>query len=279
MIIRVQRAKNRFLAALAVTACLVAFGIACNGSPTEPAFPTPDPHALVPPPGPSIGAPDLSVWIPDGWRAPINFDEDSLEIMVAWANRGTAMAEDYSILLTSDGRLVHRWQKPFLAPGSERVEVLSLNDVPELYMLVQGLHELELVLDPDEVVPELDRRNNTFSLTRDFHFQLPDLKPSPPANAGWDGPVVVGGYDLVYGEVVGAAERGHFLAFGVSYEGAERAQAWPQQHSIEMNGYQIDQWEFFYDLDDVSWPEDVKVPIWEVAVGAGLYCWETSDSR
>ena len=133
MIIRFQGTKSRLFAVLAATACLTVFGVACNGQPTEPAFPTPDSHALIPPPGPSTGAPDLSVWIPDGWRAPINFDEDSLEVMVAWANRGSAMAEDYSIILTSDGQLVHRWDKPLLAPGSERVEVLSLNDLPDLH--------------------------------------------------------------------------------------------------------------------------------------------------
>lgn len=273
MIIRILGTRNPLFAALAATVLSIAFGIACNGQPTEPAepaFPTPDPHALIPPPGPSTGAPDLSVWIPDGWRAPINFDEDSLEVMVAWANRGSAMAEDYAIVLTSDGQLVHRWDKPLLMPGSERVEVLSLNDVPDLYMLVQGQHRLELVLDPDGVVPELDRRNNSFSLTRDFRFQLPDLRPSPPASADWGGPVVIGGFDLVYGREVGAAERGYHLAFGVAYEGAERAQAWPQQHSINVNEYQINQWEFSYDLDPVPGPEDVQVhalPIWKVAVG------------
>jgi hypothetical protein len=172
--------------------------------------------------------------------------------------------------LTSDGQLVHRWNKPLLMPGSERFEVLSLNDVPDLYMLIQGRHRLELVLDPDGVVPELDRGNNTFSLTRDFRFQLPDLRPGPPENASWDGPVVIGGFDVVYGRDVGAAERGYYLAFGVTYEGAERAQAWPQQHSINVNDYQINQWEFFYDLDPVPGPEDVQVhalPIWKVAVG------------
>lgn len=270
MEIRIRQRNLRTFAAVAVTVCLVAFGVACDGPSPGPGFLTPDPQASIPSPEVAQGIADLSVWVPDGWRSPINFDEGSLEIMVAWANRGTAMAEDYSVVLTSDGQLVHQWDKPLLAPGSERVEILSLNDLPDLYQLVQGRHRLELILDPNESVPELDRQNNTFSLTREFRFRLPDLWPSSPRGANWQGPVVFGGSDVIYGQDVGAAERGYYLAFGVAYKGAERAQAWPQQHSIEVNDYRINQWEFFYDLDSAPSPGDVQVhavPIWKVAVG------------
>ena len=157
-----------------------------------------------------------------------------------------------------------------LGPGSESIEVLSLNDVPGLYLLLQGQHNLELVLDPDGSVPEVDRGNNSFALERDFNFQLPDLRPGAPADSNWPGPVVIGGSNVVYGREDDAAERGYYLAYGVTYHGDERAQAWPQQHSIEMNEYQINQWEFYYDLDPLSGPDDVQVhalPIWKVAVG------------
>lgn len=107
----------RHLAVFATGVFLMALMIGCNGQPTEPKFPTPGPHALIPSPGPVTGAADLSVWIPDGWRAPIDYDETTLEIKVAWANRGTAMAEDYAIVLTSDGKPVFRWEKPLLAPA------------------------------------------------------------------------------------------------------------------------------------------------------------------
>jgi hypothetical protein len=270
MIIRNFERDLRYLAALAVGAFLLASIAGCNGQTPEPRFPTPDPHALIPSPGPFIGTADLSVWVPEGWRAPINYDEATLEISVAWANRGTAMAEDYAIVLTSDGEVVFRWEKPLLAPGSERVEVLSLNEIPSLYRQVQGRHELGLVLDPDGSVPETDRSNNSFALTREFKFQLPDLRPGAPEDSSWPGPVVIGGSDLVYGRADGAAERGYYLAYGVTYHGDERAQAWPQQHSVEMNEYQINQWEFFYDTDPLSEPDDVQVhalPIWKVAVG------------
>ena len=157
-----------------------------------------------------------------------------------------------------------------LGPGSESIEVLSLNDVPGLYLLLQGQHNLELVLDPDGSVPEVDRGNNSFDLERDFNFQLPDLRPGAPADSNWPGPVVIGGSNVVYGREDDAAERGYYLAYGVTYHGDERAQAWPQQHSIEMNEYQINQWEFYYDLDPLSGPDDVQVhalPIWKVTVG------------
>ena len=52
-------------------------------------------------------------------------------------------------------------------PCSERVEVLSLNDLPELCGLVQGRHRLELILDPKRSVRKFDRDNNSFSLARD----------------------------------------------------------------------------------------------------------------
>jgi len=157
-----------------------------------------------------------------------------------------------------------------LGPGSESIEVLSLNDVPGLYLLLQGQHNLELVLDPDGSVPEVDRGNNSFALERDFNFQLLDLRPDAPADSNWPGPVVIGGSNVVYGREDDAAERGYCLAYGVTYHGDERAQAWPQQHSIEMNEYQINQWVFYYDLDPLSGPDDVQVhalPIWKVAVG------------
>ena len=157
-----------------------------------------------------------------------------------------------------------------LGPGSESIEVLSLNDVPGLYLLLQGQHNLELVLDPDGSVPEVDRGNNSFALERDFNFQLLDLRPDAPADSNWPGPVVIGGSNMVYGREDDAAERGYCLAYGVTYHGDERAQAWPQQHSIEMNEYQINQWVFYYDLDPLSGPDDVQVhalPIWKVTVG------------
>ena len=157
-----------------------------------------------------------------------------------------------------------------LGPGSESIEVLSLNDVPGLYLLLQGQHNLELVLDPDGSVPEVDRGNNSFDLERDFNFQLPDLRPGAPADSNWPGPVVIGGSNVVYGREDDAAERGYYLAYGVTYHGDERAQAWPQQHSIEMNEYQINQWVFYYDLDPLSGPDDVQVhalPIWKLTVG------------
>ncbi|MCI0847039.1 MAG: hypothetical protein J4N86_00810 [Chloroflexi bacterium] len=268
--LRFRGSGIRLFAALAATAWLLASAAGCQGISPEPEFPTPDPHALIPPPQLVTGTADLSVWVPDGWTAPIVFDEASLEISVAWANRGSAMAENYSIVLTSDGNLVYRWDKPLLAPGSERVEVISLNDFPDLYLLVQGRHELELIIDPDAVVPELDRENNSFSLTREFNFQLPDLRPGPPAAANWPGPVVIGDSGLVYGRFDGGADRGYYLAFGVAFHGDGKAQAWPQQHSIEMNDYQINQWEFYYDLDSALSLGDVQVhavPIWKVAVG------------
>jgi len=51
----------RHLAVFATGVFLMALMIGCNGQPTEPKFPTPGPHALIPSPGPVTGAADLSV--------------------------------------------------------------------------------------------------------------------------------------------------------------------------------------------------------------------------
>lgn len=158
---------NRLFPVISAAAFLVVFGVACGSQTPEPKFPTPDAHALITPAAFNTGTADLSVWVPDGWSAPINYDEVSLELMITSANRGTTMAEDYSIVFTSDGEFVYRWGKPLLMSGSERVEVLSLNDLPELYGLVQGRHRLELILDPKRSVRKFDRDNNSFSLARD----------------------------------------------------------------------------------------------------------------
>ena len=243
-------------AAMAIAVCLAAFGAGCRQVSTETRT------------GTGTGNPDLAVWVPDGWTAPIKIDEVSLEVSVAWANRGSAMAEDYSIVLTADGEVVYRWDKPVLAPGSERVEVIRLNDLHDPYLFVQGRHKLELILDPDTVVPELDRENNSFSLVREFHFQLPDLRPS--ALKGWEGPVVIGDSGLIYGRHDAGPDRGYYLAFGVAYHGVARDQSRPQHHSIVVNDYQVKQWEFLSEPDSMLSPTDLQiqaVPIWKLTVG------------
>jgi len=251
---RSQRRSIRLLTALAAAVWLAASSAGC-----QPVSPESE-----------AGTADLSVWVPDGWRAPIKFDEVSLEISVAWANRGSAMAEDYSIVLMVDGDAVYRWDKPVLAPGSERVEVIGLNELPDPHFLVQGQHQLELILDPDEVVPDRDRENNSFSLVREFQLQLPDFRVSTPTDVDWEGPVVIGGSDLIYGRADGASERGYFLAFGVANHGAMKDQAWPQQHSLELNDYTIKRWEFLSEVDSIPSSGGVQVhavPIWRLTVG------------
>ena len=218
------------------------------------------------------GAADLSVWVPDGWRAPVRFDEVSLEVGVAWANRGSAMAEDYAIVLTIDGDVAYRWDKPVLAPGSERIEKIGLVDLSDPYLLIQGQHTLKLILDPDEMVPELDRENNSFTLVREFQLQhqLPDLRLSIPSGSQWEGPVVIGGSDLIFGGVDGSPERGYFLAFGVANHGAKRDQEWPQKYSVELNDYPIKRWYFLSESDQVQSLGGARihaVPIWKLTLG------------
>ena len=252
-----QRRNILIFAAFATAVWLVAFGAACNQ--ITPTIETET----------ETGAADLTVWVPDGWMSPIRFDEDSLEIGVAWANQGSAMAEDYSIVLDVDGDILYRWDKPLLAPGSERVETIGLVDLSNPYLLVQGLHKLTLILDPEGTVPERNRKNNSFSVEREFQLrlQLPDLRLSIPIDSDWEGPVVIGGSDLIYGRVDDVSERGYFFAFGVSNHGGKKDQEWQHQYSVELNDYRISRRDFQPKLDYMPRPRDVQihaVPIWKL---------------
>lgn len=249
----------RYFVALATGVSLLGFGAACQVSPDIK-------------PESTTAAADLSVWVPEGWSVPIKFDEDSLTFSVAWSNLGSAMAEDYSLVLMVDGDVVYQWDKPLLAPGSERIESVRLIDLSEPFRLVQGVHKLELLLDPDGAVPERNRDNNSFSLVKEFQLklQLPDLRLGIPIDAGWDGPVVIGGSDLIYGRVDSSSERGYFLAFGVATHGAKRDQSSPQRYSFELNDYPINRRDFLGEIDSVPTSGVVQihaVPLWKIMVG------------
>ncbi len=188
------------------------------------------------PPNESTALPDLRLMVPEGWDGPIFLDGEGLEVSVAWANRGTAMAEDYSIVLEADGDILYRWRKPLLAPGSERVETVGLHELPDPYSLVEGEHRFELVVDPDGTVAEQDETNNSFSTIRRFIASLPDLAPATPLGPAWAAPVTFGGADVVFGRQTGISDRGFFLAHAFSTGGAAPNKLLDQVNEVTVNG-------------------------------------------
>ena len=229
---------------------------ACGGDSTVPASEGP------------TGRADLAVRTPEGWDAPINYDSAAMSIGVAWANRGSGMAEDYAIILLADGQVIYRWEKPLLAPGSERTEVLELHELPDPRFLSPGPHEFELVVDPNRSVAESNEENNRY-LTGVVDVVLPDLSPGAPAGMGWDGAVIFGGGDLVYGNVRDPSDRNLYLAYGVTNTGAIPANSWGRGDTVEVNGREISTRLFEMTGDKAAAPGQVSVnaiPVWLLAL-------------
>ncbi len=216
----------------------------------------------------AAGRADLTVRTPEGWDAPINYDTAAMSISVAWANRGSGMAEDYAIILLADGEVIYRWEKPLLAPGSERVEVLELHELPDPQSLSHGPHTLAMLVDANRSVAESDERNNHYSAGV-VDVVLPDLSPGAPAGLGWDGPVVFGGADLLYGKSGGAADRGAFLAYAVTNSGKIAANSWGRGDAVEVDGRQVSSRLFATTGDRAAGPGQVSVnaiPVWILAL-------------
>ena len=219
----------------------------------------------------AAGQADLVVRTPEGWDAPINYDTAAMSIGVAWANHGSGMAEDYSIVLVADGEVIYRWEKPLLAPGSERVEVLELRELPDPQSLSPGPHTLELMVDANHSVAESDERNNHYSAGM-VDVVLPNLTPGAPAARGWDAPVVFGGAGLVHGRDGDPADRGAFLAYAVSNSGDIAANSWGRGDSVIVNGRQVSARLFTAtgDRDAASGQVSVNaIPVWILALLSG----------
>ena len=221
---------------------------------------------------PAASLPDLSVRVPEGWDAPIKFDPKELQFAVAWTNQGDDFAEEYSIALLMDGYLVHEWVKPVLAPGSVRTETVALDDFPKLLTLSAGPHKMELIVDHNESVVESNEENNSYSVMREFKFELPDLKPSAPKGLGWGAPVVFGAADLVYGTGEAPVDGGYFMAYSVVNSGANAARSWGSKFQVSVDGLLV-QGRFADtrgDSDPSPGQELISVfPIWKITVFEG----------
>ena len=95
------------------------------------------------------------------------------ETYISWAvvNDGPGSVDyPFFVDVYLDGVLAERWSTPEL--GAD--EVIALTDWEELYQrirLEQGSHTLKLVIDPTDLVPELDEHDNVYEIQ--FSWQAP----------------------------------------------------------------------------------------------------------
>ena len=183
--------------------------------------------------------PELSPYVPSGWSAPIVFNRQSLSFEIAWTNQGDAMAEEYSIVLLLDGKQIAEWYKPVTAPGSVKTQSLELVSLPDPGSFTNGLHSLELIVDPGNLVAESDEGNNSFSVSQYIRFDLPDLVPHVPSSQSWDKPVVIGGADVVHGTDPPPPDGGYFIAYSIANAGDGTAKSWGALTQLSINGLNV----------------------------------------
>ena len=218
------------------------------------------------------GMPELSPFVPFGWSAPIVFNRQSLSFEIAWTNQGDAMAEEYSIVLLLDGRQIAEWYKPVTAPGSVKTQRLELVSLPDPGGFTNGLHSLELIVDPENLVAKSDEGNNSFSVNQYIRFDLPDLAPHLPRTLSWDKPVVIGGADVVYGIDPPPPDGGYFIAYSIANSGDGIAKSWGASTQLSISGLNVRR---SY-IDQIGDPEPLPgasvisiVPIWKISLMEG----------
>ena len=167
--------------------------------------------------------PDLVPFVPDGWSGPViatSYPESFVDgplsvstpsyIRYSMHNAGLSSAPEdvWGHLFLDDVLVEMDFWLGVLADGTvERPEWSGLFEVANVS---SGPHTLRVVLDPGDLVSELDEENNWFE--KEFNWgtgpvppmaaSVPEPEPTPPApltlpnlvpgwKFGWDGPIVV----------------------------------------------------------------------------------------
>lgn len=253
-------------------------------SPTSTAEPSPTPHptattipTLQPTPVRERTA-NLAPFRPPSWTYPLvasaepgsqRVDVLSVddETFISWAviNDGPGVVDyPFFVDVYLDGVLAERWSTPEL--GAE--EVIALTDWEELYQRVRlepGSHTLRLVVDPTDLVPEIDEHDNVYEVQ--FTWQestsytgapepppkrLPDLAPAIPD--GWSDSLIATSYrgDKADGPL--SVNVPTYISYGFRNEG--------------LASYEEESWVYLY-LDGV---------LVSAQVGVGLLAEETVGS-
>lgn len=162
-------------------------------------------------PAPAGPLSNLRPMIPEGWRSPLIIANrpDALEskdpgedepVYISWAmnNNGQAAATSFFVDLYLDGVPVERWSAQELARGDSRI-VQGWSDLLVRARLTPGRHELRVMVDSTNLVPESDERDNSHTITFEWPegmastrpptapSRLPNLAPFTPP--GWSSPI------------------------------------------------------------------------------------------
>ena len=163
-------------------------------------------------PAPTGPLSNLRPTIPEGWRSPliIAFEADAPAstvlsadgpVYVSWAmiNDGLAPATRFFVDLYLDGVPVERWGAEKLVRADSEI-VKGWSDLLVRARLTPGEHELRVVVDSTNLVPESDETDNSHTITFTWPqsrlgivrpptapARLPNLAPFTPP--GWSSPI------------------------------------------------------------------------------------------
>ena len=159
--------------------------------------------------------PNLVPFVPKEWETAVQIAtsrgvssdiwvHEGESLQIAFKNNGiSSVNEFFFIYLYLDDLLVARFAERDLL-ANEAVVISEWTRLKEMVIPSPGMHTLKLVVDPTDLIAEVNENDNSFS--KEFYWNpdvpldhpeesLPELK-SPPnlitfTPPGWDGPVVV----------------------------------------------------------------------------------------
>ena len=176
----------------------------------------PSTTSTVRPPAPTGPLSNLRPTIPEGWRSPLIIASEADApastvlseggpVYVSWAmsNNGLTAATRFFVDLYLDGVPVERFEaREGLQRGDNRV-LQDWSDLLVRARLTPGEHELRVVVDSTNLVPESDESDNSYTVTFNWPegvasvrpptapARLPNLAPFTPP--GWSSPIRIAG--------------------------------------------------------------------------------------
>ncbi|GBD10839.1 hypothetical protein HRbin23_00489 [bacterium HR23] len=191
--------------------------------------------------------PDLTLFTPPGWSAPMEVvpkEAGKTQVRVAVRNRGRSSADRRTFVdLRVNGMIATRWAVPPLLPGQEAV--LEWDSLLDTMALPPGRHTLVVTVDATGLQDEAREDNNSYTLT----LLWPPAQENAPrgfrlvpyAFPGMGDALVLSSLPGQF--AVGPVERGHGVWAHWGVRNAGNA-ALPQPLAVEMllNGSTVARW-------------------------------------